>query len=174
MAVAKTTSALISNMESTPRVLNASPDEYGKIRVLRGTLETAAADDAGSQYILCKLRASWSVNKIRIYHDAITNMSTADVGLYSGTVSTGLTAVSVNCYASAVDMTSANLRGTVVTSNADFAFEQRDIANITQKVYQDAGEALGTRDEYWLVITATTNDPTAAGTISFCVEVCVE
>lgn len=174
MAVATTASTLVSNSEALPRTYNDAALAGGKKRTFVGTLETAAADDAGSQYILCKLNPEWAVTSIKLFTDGVTNMTTADVGLYTGTAYASLTAADIDCYASAVDMSAANVTGTVVTTYKDFAFEARDIANMGQKVYQDAGDSLGDFSQYYLVITATTNDPTAAATISFVVDVIAE
>jgi len=167
MVAATRTTTLISNAESNVRTFNSSSVEYGKARLIMGTFETAAADNAGSVYALCKLQPNWVVSSIKFYHDAIADSGDINVGLYTGSVSSDLTDADENCYSDDIDFTSANLTG------LEAAYEARGVEKMGQKVYQDAGDNLGDFSEYYLCATMI-SDVSAAGTISFVVEVVVE
>lgn len=159
-------SDLVTNEETRPIALNA-PSGYGKLHSISGTLESAAADNSGDVYALCKLPASASVKSIRLFHDALTGASDVNVGLYTGDSSSDLTDADENCYADAVDLTSASTTGTEV------AFEVRDVANINNHVWEDAGDTLGQFSEYWLCVHLQ-SDISVALTLSFVVDFVVD
>jgi hypothetical protein len=167
MVAATRSTTQISNVESNVRTFNASNQYYGKKRSIVGTFETAAADAAGSVYALCKVQPNWVVTSIKFFNDAIANSDDVNVGLYTGPNSANLTDADENCYADDIDWTSASLVG------VEAAFEARDIVKMGQKVYEDAGDSLGDFDDYYLCATMV-SDVSAAGTVSFVVEVIVE
>ena len=167
MVAATRTTTLLSNAESNVRTFNSSSVEYGKARRIVGTFETAAADAAGAVYALCKLQPNWVVTSIKFFNDAIADSGDVNIGLYTGSVSSDLTDADENCYADDIDWTSASLVG------VEAAFEARGIELMGQKVYQDAGDSLGDFSEYYLCATMI-SEVSAAGTVSFVVEVVVE
>ena len=85
------------------------------------------------------------------------------MGLHD-TAENGGVVVSVNAYADAVSLASADTVGT------ELAFEIRDIANIGQKVFEDAGLSADPGTEYDLTFTGVTVGATA-GTLSVEVEI---
>lgn len=168
MVAATRVTTQITNSEAFPRTFNASSQYYGKARRITGTFETAAADAAGAVYALCKLQANWVVTSIKFFNDQIANADDVNIGLYTGDLSSDLTDADENCYADDIDWAAAaSLVG------VEAAFEARDINTMGQKVYQDAGDTLGEFNEYFLCATMV-SEVSAAGTVSFIVEVIVE
>lgn len=160
MATATVLSDLITNTEATPRVMNNVCNEMGKLRVVSGIFESSSSLTYATNKFaaVCRLPADGSVKSIKLFFDGLAT-GIFDVGLYTGSVSTALTAADIDCYASAVDLgAGAN------TTGLEVAFEARDIANGNKRVYEDAGDTLGEFSDYWLCLTAQTEDA-AAGTV---------
>lgn len=168
MAVANTKSNIVTNADATPVTLTNALIAHGRAREQAATAETAAADDAGSVYRLFRVHSSWRVSQLLVGHDAITNMSTADIGLYDVAAVNSGAVVDVDFFASAVDMSSAS------SGLVERAYEANNanIAYIEQPLWQQLNSrsiVTYTADpDKWfdIAVTATTNDPTAAGTIS--------
>lgn len=165
MAVANTKSTAVMNGDAVPRKMNSLLIDGGRKRSKVGTVETAAADDAGSVYRLVRVKSSDRIEKVEVAHDAITNMSTADIGVYD-TAENGGAVVSVNHFGSAIDMSSASAGFVDRTYEATAA----DISKVEKPLWERLGLSADPNKEYDLAITATTNDPTAAGTLAMRVE----
>jgi hypothetical protein len=161
MAVANTKSNIVANADATPRVITPLRYADGDLKEAAATVETAAADDAGSVYRLFRVRSSWRIAQLLVGHDAITGMSTADIGVYD-TAENGGAVVSVNLFASAIDMTSASAGLVDRTYEATAA----NIAKVEQALWQMLGLSADPMKEYDIAVTATTNDPSVALTIS--------
>ncbi|MCP4328427.1 MAG: hypothetical protein GY791_08325 [Alphaproteobacteria bacterium] len=160
MAIANTKSTEIANLEASPPVANDRLLAGGRVRKKVATIEVAAADDDGSVYRLFRVHSGWHIHSIRILNDAITGGTAFDVGLYG---SDDGAAVDDDAYASAVDLSSANVSG------AEVAFEARNIDDAENKVWQDAGAAADGKTSYDLCLTGDTVG-TAAGTITAILE----
>jgi len=156
MAVVSTKSTLVQNFEAKPNQFNPAALLYGRRRGIVGTVAIAAADDDGSQYVLCPIRSSWVIPSIRLFNDAITGGTGFNVGVYD----LDLAAVSASAYASTITLASAS------TTGVEVAFEARDINAIGQKVWQDAGLTADPMAWYYLVLTGSTVG-TVAGDVSF-------
>lgn len=162
MAVANTKSTIVTNGDATPITLTNALISHGRLREQAATVETAAADDAGSVYRLFRVHSSWRVSQLWVGHDALTNMSTADIGLYDiASVSSGAV-VDVNVFASAVDMSSASAGLVDRTYEAD----NTELDEIESAIWQRLDLTTDPDKWYDVCVTATTNDPSAAGTIS--------
>ena len=167
MAVANRLSNLVTNadaaVQDTPPSLGPVIIGGGKLKTQAATVETAAADDAGSVYRLFRVHSSWRISRLLVGHDAVTNMSTADIGVYD-TAESGGAVIDVDFFASAIDISSAS------SGLVDRTYEaaNTNIANIEQDLYTQ----LGLTAHKWMdiAVTATTNDPTAAATISAILE----
>ena len=162
MAVANTLATIVSNLDATPVKRNDLDLSGARVRKIVSTLELAVADDDGSVYRMARVHSSWSVHAIRKYHDAITSGTDFDVGLYR-TAEDGGAVVDINAYADAVDISSADVAGT------EIGCEARDVANIGNKVWEDAGLTADPNLWYDIAFTGVTVGA-AAGTLSAVIE----
>ncbi len=161
-AVANTKSTVVTNGDTYAGSVAPNMIGRGRLKSQVATVETAAADDAGSLYRLFRVHSSWRIDRLLIANDAITNMSTADIGVYDiadngGAVVTSMT----QHFGSAVDLSSAH-------ALTDYTYEATatDISKIEQPLWQRMGLTSDPNKFYDIAVAATTNDPSAAGTIS--------
>lgn len=161
MAVANTKSTIVTNADASPVTLTAAYIKGGRLREQVGTVETAAADDAASVYRCARVHSSERVSKIEVAHDAITNMTTADIGLYD-TAGNGGAVVDADLFGSAIDMSSASAGFVDRTYEATAT----NISKVEKRVWELLGLSADPNKEYDIAVTATTNDPTAAGTLA--------
>lgn len=161
MAVVDRKSTILTNRDTVPRINNPSYLAGGTRQQARATFELANGDSIGSTYRICQVPSTAIINSIRIFCDAITS-GAADVGLYQ-TTDNGSAVVSATTYASAQSIASAIVTGT------EIAFEQRDIANVEKRVWEDAGLSADNGRFYDIVATLTAA-AAAAGTLSFIVD----
>ena len=152
----------VSNHDA--QIPNADPRLVrGMVRAIPFTIEKAAGDDDGSVIQIAQVRSSDVVKSIKIWNDALAGATAVDIGLYDDQPPADATAVDDDVYASAVNI-SAGLSG------AEQAFEARDLADMTKRVWEDAGLSKDPRVNYRIALTGDTFG-TAAGTISGVVEV---
>lgn len=158
MATAARNTTLITNFERTPQVLADAQYFDSKVHNSKATIELAAADNDGDIFALIMVHSSWSLTDIQVINDAITAGTDFNIGLYSqdGGV---ITDADENCYADAVDMSTARTPWTSVKH------EILDQALVNQQAWQDAGVAADPNAWYYLCLHAITIG-TAAGTIS--------
>ena len=167
MAVANTKSTIVTNADATPVTLTNAYLSGGRLRSAAATVEAAAADDAESVYRFFRVHSSWRIHRLWLASDAITTMSTADVGLYdvaavnSGAVISG----QVAHFASGVDISSA-------TALTDVTYEATvtDKDEVESRLWERLDLSTDPDKWYDICVTATTNGPTAAGTISMLME----
>ena len=159
MAVANTKSTAVGNADATqPRVMTASYLASGVMKISRGTVEVAAADDNGSVYRMVRLPSNAIVNRIEVLNDAIAGATGYDVGIYKVAVDGG-SAVDDDLFASSLDMTSQRLLP------LDAMFEALDISNIEKRLWELAGLSADPQIEYDICYTADTVG-SAAGTLA--------
>ena len=161
MAVVNTKATNITNADATPRVANDVRNFHGRVRVQKGTVEVAAADDDTSVFRFARVHSSWSVHSIQYLNDAIAGATDYDCGLYQ-TAENGGAVLDVNAYADAVDINA----GTAAW--VEIAYEARAIENLGQRVYEDGGVAADPNIYYDICLTGATVG-TAAGTITMVV-----
>jgi len=162
MAVANTKSTIVTNADALDGTKTNTFVMGGVVREQVATVETAAADDAGSVYRLFRVHSSWRISQLLIGHDAVTNMSTADIGIYDiATVNAGAV-VDVDFFADALDISSAS------SGMVDRTYERANtrISDIQKPLWEQLGLSADPLKWYDIAVTATTNDPTAAATIS--------
>ena len=155
MAVVQTKSTLITNFEAKPPKMNKTLVTGGRVREAVATVEVAAADNDLSKYLMIPIFSNWRISSIEIFNDLITVGSDYDVGIFE---ITGVTVLST-AYASAVTMVAARV------APLDVAFEARDIANIANQVFQDAGLTEDPLKDFYLGFLANTVG-SAAGTLA--------
>jgi hypothetical protein len=160
MAVANTKSTAITNLDSTPPVMNGRHLQ-GPVHEACGTVEIAAADCNNSVYRLVRVHSSWRLADIIRYNDAITSGADFDVGLYE-TAENGGAVKNVNCFADAVSLTSASLTGTkdLFEAGADEGVE-----DLEKRVFEYAGDTTDPQKFYDLAYTGITVG-SGAGTLS--------
>lgn len=158
MAVANTKSTIVTNADSSPKIMTPVQLSGGRVRGAVATVEVAAADDDTSVYRLFRVHSRWRLLSLRVFCDAITAGTVYDFGLYR-IADDGGAVVDADAYASDVDLSSAITAGTEIT------FEARNIDKIANQIWQDAG---ATSDPgYWYDLCATGDTVgSAAGTIS--------
>lgn len=165
MAVVNTKSTQVTNADADPVVFNDPLHTRAPLYVQSATVEVAAADDNGSTYRMCRVHSSWSIKRIKVWHDAITGGSDYDLGVYD-VAEAGGAVIDKDCYADASDMSVATESGP--TNGGEFRF--RDTASsdpslINQRVWEDAG--LSADPDKWMDLVFTANTVgTAAGTIT--------
>lgn len=157
MAVVTTASTSVFNVYATPAIINDNRDIKANVFAASETVEVAAADDNNSIYLFVPIKSADRLIDLYVMNDAITGGTSYDFGLFTFDGTTA-TEIDVDVYASAVDLSSA--RGPT-----SIGFEARNIANIKQRVWQNAGLTEDSGLTYYIGAKANTVG-TAAGTIS--------
>lgn len=161
MAVANTKSNIVTNADAKDGTKTAALVTHGRLREQAATVEAASADDAGSVYRLFRVHTSWRISELKIGHDALTNMTTADLGVYD-VAENGGAVIDVDQFGSAIDMSAAS------SGLVDRSYEaaNADISKIEQALWERLGLSTDPKKFVDIAVTATTNDPSAAGTIA--------
>ena len=159
MAVANTKATHITNADATPIVLTNSFVAKGSLYEAAGTVETLAADDAGSVYRMVRVPSNARLTSILLASDAITGATAADVGVYQ-TAANGGAVVDADFFATDVDISTAATVFTEVMLEATAT----DISKCEKPLWELLGLTSDPRREYDIAVTV--NDVTAAGTIS--------
>jgi hypothetical protein len=152
MATVNTLTDIVSNLDSTPKVINALNLMGAVVREQVGTVEIAAADDNNSVYRVGRVHSSWRVSEIMRFNDAITTGTDYNVGLYE-------TAENGNLFADAISLASASAVGVNDT------FEALGVENIEKTVWEALGESSDPDRWYDLAYTGITVG-SGAGTLS--------
>lgn len=161
MAVVTTKSAIVTNRDASPRVVNPATNEGAHLRSWVATLELNNGDSIGSKLIFGQVPSNARIHSIRVFCDAVTS-GAMDLGLYQ-TTENGGAVVSATAYASAQSIASA------ITAGTEIMFEQRNIDKVANTVWQDGG--LSADPQRMLDIVGTlTAATTAAGTVTLMVE----
>lgn len=162
MAVVNILDAILTDLDAVPRVLANTRDYGGRVRRVVGTVEVTDIDDNNSIYRLCRVHSSWSIHSIKTFQDTITAGTDYNLGLYE-TADNGGAVLSESAYGDAIDLSTADIVGT------ERAFNNRDIANVKQQVFEDGGLAADSDRFYDLGFIAIAVG-SATGTITVVVE----
>ena len=157
MAVANTKSTQITAADASPPTLTNSYISAGILRESVGTVETLAADDAGSLYRLVRVPSNARISSILLATDAITSASSAEVGVYQ-TAENGAAVVDRDEFAT-VDISSASAFTEVL--NEAVATE---IDAVEKRLWDKLGLTADPVRDYDICVYV--NDVSAAGTIS--------
>lgn len=157
MAVANTKSTHITNADATPMTVSGAHLTRGVLLEAVATVEVAAADDNNSVYRMVRLRSSDRISQVTIWNDAMTGATDWDLGIYRTTADGGA-AVTVDCYAQAVDI-NAGLSGT------ELLFEVNNIDKVEKRVWEILGLSEDPNLEYDLCLTGVAAG-SGAGTIT--------
>ena len=158
MAVVNTLGANITKLNATPVQNVDAAISGGKLRSQADVVSIAAADDDNSTFRVARVHSSWRVAAINRRNTAITGGTDYHVGLYR-TAADGGAVVDADAYASSISL------ATAATSPVDDSFEARSVANIQNRVYQDAGLTTDPNVFYDIVYTGNTVG-TVAGTLA--------
>lgn len=156
-AVANTLSTLVTNSDASPPVMNQALVDGGRVRERVGTVEIAAADDDTSVYRMMRVRSSDRISELLVHNDAITGGTDFDLGVYDP-ASRGGAVVDINCFADAVDLSSAQ-------AGVNITFEGGDVANIAKPLWEILGLSSDPELEYDVCFTGVTVG-SGAGTVS--------
>jgi hypothetical protein len=166
MSVVNTKSTPITNLDSTPPVMNSRLLD-GPVHDLPATVEIAAADCATSVYRMVRVHSSWRLVDIIRYNDAITSGTDFDVGLYD-TAENGGAEVDANAFADAISLSSA-----ATTSPVHDLYETGSavgVEKIAMPIWQQLGLSSDPNKFYDLCYTGATPG-SGAGTLSVRVQV---
>ncbi len=157
MTVKKT--AAITAFEATPRTMTATQNAHGRIRTNQGSVAVETTDiDAADIIHLAVLPAEASIIHIWLGADDLDSGSPTlafDVGVYT----TAGVVKDANAFASAITLGQSASKPTT-----DFANEARNIDEVGQKLYLDAGDTLASHDEqYYISLTGENVAATAVG-----------
>jgi hypothetical protein len=164
MAVVALKSANVTTLDAPAQL--AVTDHGGRIRSICCTVEVGNGDSIGSTYRLARIRSNQRIQAIWLYCDAITSAA-ANIGI-SDTSANGGAAVAASAYTAAQSLATA-----ITKLPVNAAFGTRDIANVANRVWQDAGAAADTKKEYDLVATLSAA-ATAAGTLTAVIEYVID
>jgi hypothetical protein len=164
MATSSSSPALVNwdakTLAADPILLKGRPYK------LIGTYEKVAGNTDTDYILLARVHKSWSVVSIKLNNDTLTSLTDVNIGLVRDLpVGDGVTDVDENCYADAVDISSA-------VAWAEQAYEARDLSKVGQYVWQDAGAASSEAAYEWYRIAIhLAAASTATGTISWIIDV---
>lgn len=173
MGVVNTLSNLITHADAKPSTLSSRALAGAHPKRAVSTVEVAAADSDTSTYRFFRLPSSAVVTSLVVFCDAITAGTSFDFGLYLATAADGTAgaAIDVDCFASAVDLSTAITAGTQIRFES--AANGGDIANIEKALWQLDG-LVNTRTSdpnlYYDIVATANTVGSAAGTISLIVE----
>lgn len=151
MATVSISSTQITNRDASPKVLNNSRIERGMLRSSIGVIETSAADDIGSKYIMCQIPSSARMSALKLSCDNLGSTGTADIGLYQ-TTENGGAVVDADFFASAQALTSA-LSNSDVLGEAAGANASLDVSEREQPIWEAAGLTADPFIDYDIVLT---------------------
>ena len=163
-------SPIIANPASDPRVLNDPQLDGGRIRHVRGTMELEDSDLASGDTIeLLDIPADAVIKSIKLSNDELDSGTDLifDLGLYAINSDGTLGA------AKDADVYSDDDAGfQSAQTQAEYAFDERDINTAERRVFADAGDTEDEHDaQYRLVATSgETAGGAQAGTLTFEVE----
>jgi len=161
----------VTNFEAVPQIYTATQNAHGRMRVAQGNLEVATTDiDDDDIIMLAVVPAEASVLHIYLGSDDLDSGTPAlafDLGVYT----TAGVVKDRDAFASAITLGQAAAKGVI-----DFANEARDISEIGQKLYLDAGDTQASHDnQYYIALTGeTVADTAVGGTISYIIEYVVD
>lgn len=166
MAVVTTKASTITNRDATPRVINDGRLERGMLRSAVGSVAVGAADSATSKFLIAQVPSSALVRAV--YASCVAGMTTlaGDVGVYRTTADGGAV-VDVDLFASAQSFASALSRSDITNESTTYTTTLRE-----QPLWQAAGLTSDPNSMLDIVVTVTTANTGAAGSLGLEVQYC--
>jgi hypothetical protein len=161
-------STLVSNVDAQPTAFTDVQNLHGRRRTASGSVELATGDlDQDDVVLFAPIPSSASIKELRIASDSLDSGSSVlvDVGLFDEDGN----AVDADVYATDVtDFQSA-------FGFKDFAFEARDIADMGNHAWEDAGVSKDPGGYYYVgILIATAPGTAAAGTVAWDIDYVVD
>lgn len=151
-------SQTITDLDAKPLVKQPPRLISGRVRVAMGTVALVTGDlDANDIIVLTRLPTNAALLSLVLFNDDLGTSLTLDVGLYE----TDGTVKDVDAYASAYES------GTVSTAGVELLNEARDINNMGERIWQDAGDSTDPGGHYDIAATVVTSSTPAAGDLSW-------
>jgi hypothetical protein len=157
MAVVATKSAVITNADASPAVINSAQIADGQARLKRGQAVVGAADSIASTYRLVRVKSNDLVYMLLLSCSAITSAA-ADIGLYK-TTRDGGAVVDADFFASAQSLATGLTQTNVVRESAVIS-----IPNSEKPIWEQLGLSADPQIEYDVVVTLTAA-ATAGGSV---------
>tara|TARA_Y100000310_G_scaffold277619_1_gene295489 strand:+ start:2793 stop:3302 length:510 start_codon:yes stop_codon:yes gene_type:complete len=160
-------SARITNFEATPRIMNAVGLSHGRMRVAQGTVDLETTDiDSGDIIHLDVFPADARVFGLWLAADDMDSDGTPTLAFDVGVYSTAKVAKDIDAYATAVTL------GQAATALTDYVNEARNINEIGQKLYLDAGDTAASHDAQYYISLTVSNvaAAAAAGDLSWVIQ----
>ena len=148
MAVVTLKSAVITNLDAVPSVINNGRLEKGAIRSSIGFVGVTSGDSIGSKAILASVPSTAIVRDVLLSCGAITS-GAADIGVYR-TTRDGGAVVDVDLFASAQSIATALNKTNVINESGN-----NTIAKQNQPLWQAAGLTSDPGGELDIVATLT-------------------
>lgn len=159
MAVEARKSALITNADAIPAVLNSPRVDGGFERVEVSTVEIVNVDSANSTYRMFRLPSNAVVTDLKIYAPDIGTTTITDIGLYR-TAKDGGAVVDADFFASAVSLKDGALNGVDVLHESGVF----SIANSGKELWS-ALSLTADPSVYYDVVLTLTGAADATGTV---------
>lgn len=156
---------VITNADATPSVINKAFLARSRVHQSRGIVTVTNGDSIASIYRFCRVRSNDMISRLEVFNATCGAGCTGDVGLYD-TALNGGAVVSVQYFASAIDLNTAHLSPFDVTMEA--AAGPAVVANMEKRIWECLGLAADPQKEYDVAITLAA---AAAATGAVCVKV---
>ena len=160
MATEALKSTAITNADATPPVANPRHLQ-GHLFEAVGTVE-AGAGDTSSTYRMVRVPSWCRISEIQLFSDDVGAAGAVDIGIYQ-IAANGGAVVDADCFASAVDVNTAALNGSIVTYEAGLSTAQID--DIEKQLWEQLGLSSDPKRYYDIVLTPSTGLGTG-GTLS--------
>lgn len=167
MATVTVKSGPITNRDSSPRVLNNSDVEGGRMVESVGTVEVTSGDSIGSTFLMCQIPSNARVSDILVSSDDIGTGTAGDIGLYQ-TTANGSAVVDADFFASALSLSG----GALLQSIAQHESAVFGVEDLEKTVWEALGLSADPKRNYDVVLTLTAAAD-ASGTFSLHCRYCI-
>jgi len=150
MAVVDTKATVISNRDSSPKVLSNSRISNGVLKSCIGVVEAANGDSANSKYFFGTVPSNARISNLLLSCDGAGTNTAMDIGIYKSTLDGGAV-VDADCFASAQALGTALVKSSVLHESGVFGIEDSE-----KPLWEVLGLTADPKLEYDIVGTVTT------------------
>jgi len=118
-----------------------------------GVVETSAADDIGSKYVMCSVPSNARMSQLLLSSDDLGSVGAVNIGLYQTTANGGAE-VDADFFASAQVLTTA-ISNTDVLGEAVGANASLDVSEREMPIWQAIGLTADSKIDYDIVLTVS-------------------
>lgn len=145
-------SAVLTNADASPPVINNANIAGGFVRQVRGAITTASADTTNDVHRFVRVPSNARISRVRLdTQAAFTTAGAADFGVYQ-TAANGGAVVDADLFGSAVSLSAAKREGLDIT----FESGEYTMAESVQPLWQVLGLTSDPNIEYDIAATVTT------------------